>query len=279
MDPRSTAYSVILSAIQRARPELSQEVLQRRTAAVLDDALLLARCAVTKCLITYGDAIALRGHGNPQNGQWLDSVYAYALTPLELPDLTMLVVNQSTKQPNPAAFEARRSIMSKVRIDDVPAEQRRCIWYPDYELVFGPLEPIPSNRVLVKLLLAEPAKEREISRAVRNAVGRVAMSGKEKTSLGRNYPDSLPLADLLSLAAALWTKQFGRCALTGQKFDLRGNEDSGLQDDRVSLDRIDNSRGYASDNVQLVTQFANRARGTLSCEQAKQRLKQFHYEH
>jgi hypothetical protein len=59
-----------------------------------------------------------------------------------------------------------------------------------------------------------------------------------------------------------------------QKFELRSNEDGGVQDDRVSLDRIDNLRGYASDNVQLVTQFANRARGTLSCDEARRRLRQ-----
>lgn len=275
MDTQSSPAAIILSAIKDARPELSGEALQRKADIVLDDVILLARCAITKCLITYGDAIALRGHGIAQNGRWLDEVFAHALAPLGFPDLTMLVVNQSTKQPSPAAFETRRSVLSKIHIDDVPAEQRRCVWYPEYEMVLGPLDPIPQDRVLVKLLVNEPAKEREISRAVRNAVGRVAMSGLEKTSLGRDYPDSLSLADLLTLTAALWTKQSGRCVLTGQKFELRSNEDGGVQDDRVSLDRIDNLRGYASDNVQLVTQFANRARGTLSCDEARRRLRQF----
>ena len=37
----------------------------------------------------------------------------------------------------------------------------------------------------------------------------------------------------------------------------------------MSLDRIDNSRGYYDANVQLVTQIANRARGKMSPQEAR----------
>ncbi len=267
--------AVIRLALGDARPDLNSEAFDRRATVIFNDVVLLARFAKSKCLVTYGDAIALRGHGNAQNGHWLDEVYAYAIAPLGFPDLTMLVVNRATKQPSPDAFEARRSVLSKIHIDDIPAEQRRCVWYPDYEEVLGPLAPVPPNRQLVRLLTPETAKEREIARAVRNAVGRVSLSGVERTLTGRDYPDSLPTAELLTLVAALWEQQDGRCAITGQKFELRSNEDGGVQDDRVSVDRLDNSIGYGSNNVQLVTQFANRARGTLSCAEARRRLVQF----
>ena len=52
-------------------------------------------------------------------------------------------------------------------------------------------------------------------------------------------------------------------------------QDGGIPDDRMSLDRIDNSVGYAEGNIQLVTQFANRARGTLSVDEARMRLTQY----
>jgi hypothetical protein len=48
-----------------------------------------------------------------------------------------------------------------------------------------------------------------------------------------------------------------------------------VQDDSLSLDRIDNLLGYTETNIQLVSQFANRARGVLSVEEARKRLVQF----
>ncbi|MEP3465369.1 MAG: hypothetical protein ABJN65_05025, partial [Parasphingorhabdus sp.] len=215
------------------------------------------------------------GHGNPQNGQWLDEVYANAIVPFGFPDLTMLVVNKATKQPSPEAFNARRSILSNININDVPAEQKRCFWYPCYGTILGEIVPIPNGYQLVRVLTPQPAREREISRAVGNAINRVSLEGVEQAKLGREYPQSLSRPELVALASHLWTIQNGRCALTNRPFELRTNEDGGQQDDRVSLDRIDNSIGYAEGNVQLVSQFANRARGTLTILEARKRLVQF----
>ncbi|MCQ1855639.1 hypothetical protein [Neorhizobium galegae] len=265
----------IRSSISEARRDFDRSVAERKIQTVLSDVILLARCAKTSCLITYSDAITLRGHGNPQNGQWLDEVYAFAIAPLGFPDLTMLVVNKSTKRPSPSAFEARRSILSKVYISDVPTEQKRCVWYPDYERLLGPLEHVPVKYQLVRLATPQSSREREISRAVTNAIGRVSQFGIEKTSIGKAYPNSLSRAELMVLVDILWERQKGRCALTGQAFELRADEEGGVQDDRVSLDRIDNLQGYADVNVQLVTQFANRARGTLPVNEARKRLVQF----
>lgn len=270
-----SARQEVRLALSEARPELGQEELDRRSAIILEDAILLARCARSQCLVTYTDAVGLRGHGNPQNGQWLDDVFAYAIRPFGFPDLTMLVVNKATKQPSPDAFSARRTILSKVHVEDVPLEQRRCVWFQNYELVLGELSPIPSNRQLARLLTPEPEIEREISRAVGNAISRALGEGKESTSVGKAYPGSLSRAELSSLVRQLWTEQHRRCALTGLQFELRTDENGGIADDRMSLDRIDNSVGYTEGNIQLVTQFANRARGTLSVDEARMRLVQF----
>ncbi|WP_265519231.1 hypothetical protein [Nitratireductor luteus] len=275
VDHFAAAIKTIRAALSGARPNLAADELVHRVQTVLEDVALLARCAKTKCLITYTQAIELRGHGNPQNGRWLDEVYAYAIDPLGFPDLTMLVVNRATRQPSPGAFEARRAKLSKIHIDDIPAEQRRCVWFVGYEDVLGALDPVPSKYQLAKILTPQPAREREIARAVSNALSRIAQAGLEKTLKGKEYEGSLSRPELTALVNALWDEQKGRCALTGQAFDERSDEDGGAQDDRVSLDRIDNRLGYCEGNIQLVTQFANRARGTQSVDEARSRLVQF----
>lgn len=269
------ATEKVASALSDAQPELEKAEIERRASVIFNDVILLARCAKSKCLITYADAIRLRGHGNPQNGQWLDDVFAYAILPFNFPDLTMLVVNKATQQPSPNAFNARRSILSKILIEDVPLEQKRCIWFQGYEAVLGELSPIPSEWQQGKFLTPEPEKEREIARAVGNAINRISSKGKERTAVGKEYPYSLSRAELTSHVSRLWAKQDGRCALTSYPFELRPVEQGGNQEDRVSLDRIENSIGYAKCNIQLVTQFANRARGTMTIEEAKKRLVQY----
>jgi hypothetical protein len=258
-----------------ARPDLSTAKLEKRTVTIVKDLVLLARCARTKCTITYTEAINLRGHGNPQNGQWLDEAFAHGIHPLMFPDLTMLVVNKATNRPSPGAFEARRTILSDIALEDVTAEQRRCFWYRHYERELGELEPIPDTSVNVRFPMEEPAMEREIARAVDNAIARVQRAGEEKITVGKEYINSLSRSELMALVKRLWQKQTGRCALTGMEFDLRDDEEGGSQHDRVSLDRIDNSLGYSEGNVQLVTQFANRARGTTPIGEARSRLVQF----
>lgn len=271
------ARALVREAIQIDKPELTQEQILNRSKSVYEDTVLLARCASSKCLITYATAIALRGHGNPQNGLWLDEVYKYAITPLGLPDLTLLVVNKATKLPSPDIYEGDRTLLSKVHIDDVSMEQKRACWFEGYSDLFGELLPIPTSDHLVRLMTPEPAKEREIARAVGNAINRILGEGRKTVKTGKAYLNSLSRAELTASVDDLWTKQNGRCALTKTRFDLRRLEDGGVQDDRMSIDRIDNSIGYNSGNIQLTTQFANRARGTLSIEEAKKRLVQCKY--
>lgn len=271
------ARASVREAIQNDKPELTQEEILNRSRSVYEDTVLLARCASSKCLITYATAIALRGHGNPQNGRWLDEVYKYAITPLVLPDLTLLVVNKATTLPSPDIYEGDRTLLSKVHIDDIPLEQKRCCWFEGYSDLFGELLPIPTSDHLVRLITPEPAKEREIARAVANAINRILGEGQKSVKTGKAYLNSLSRAELAALVDDLWSKQNGRCALTKARFDLRKLEEGGVQDDRISIDRIDNSIGYASGNIQLTTQFANRARGTLSIEEAKKRLVQCNY--
>lgn len=265
------AYQAVLHALGQTRKSTRNDI-ESRGAIILDDVILLARLARSKCLITYADAIAIRGHGNAQTGKWLDDAFSYGIRPLGFPDLTMLVVNKATRKPSPEAFNNRRSALSKIHVDDVGTEQKRCIWYTRYEDVLGVLDPIPTDYQLCRILTDQPEIEREFSRCVDNAINRALREGKETLRVGKAYPQTVSRAELMSIVQHLWTAQCGRCALTGKPFETSPN---GIQEDRVSLDRINNGLGYAQGNVQLVTQFANRARGTLPIEDARIRLAQY----
>lgn len=267
--------SVIQATLSDRNPELDSAKLRLRADIIYADTTLLVRCAMSRCLISYAKVIALRGHGNPQNGQWLDDIYACAVVPFEFPDLTMLVVNKATLLPSPQAFEARRAAFNQPPIDDIPSEQKRCFWFQAYAEFFDDLSPIPPAFQAARIMTPQPDKEREINRATNNAMQRILSEGVETKSVGKAYPNSLERAELTALVSELWAQQNGRCALTGVFFDLRDDTAGGISYDRVSLDRIDNAIGYARGNVQLTTQFANRARGTLSVEAARERFVQF----
>lgn len=260
---RADLLAMISDQISGLYPDYEIKKTEALAVRVFEDLHVLARCAISKCRVTYTDAITLRGHGNRQNGKWLDDVYGFAISPLGFPDLTMLVVNAATGQPSEDAFEARRSKLSEIQISEVPREQNRCVWFEGYEAVLGPLKPIPAEFHYARSAMPEPAWEAEIRRAVSNAIQRVNGVGKVTMKVGKEYVGSGNYSELCLLTSQLLKMQKGRCALTGQPFEMRSNEEGGIQDDRMSLDRIDNSRGYYDRNVQLVTQFANRARADV----------------
>lgn len=77
----------------------------------------------------------------------------------------------------------------------------------------------------------------------------------------RTYDCSLTKEDLLSI----YEKQSGRCALSGKT--MTWGSGSGRILTNISLDRIDNNLGYTKDNVQLLCDFANNMKSTLSNEE------------
>ena len=182
--------------------------------------------------MTYTDAITLRGHGNWQNGRWLDDVYSFAISPLGFPDLTMLVVNAATGQPSEDAFEARRGKFSEIPISEVPREQNRRVWFDGYEAVLGPLEPIPAEYHYARSVMPEPALEAEIRRAVSSAIQRVNGVGKVTMKVGKESVGSGKYSEFCLLTSQLLRIQKGRCAVTGQPFEVRSTDEGGTQDDR-----------------------------------------------
>lgn len=64
-------------------------------------------------------------------------------------------------------------------------------------------------------------------------------------------------------------KQEGLCAITGRVMNwdrVRSGTQRLAPPDRASLDRIDSSRGYTEDNVQLTVDIANRLKSYYSME-------------
>ena len=64
----------------------------------------------------------------------------------------------------------------------------------------------------------------------------------------------------------MYEKQDGNCALTGIKMEMKKNSDT-KNLFHVSVDRIDNSKGYTKDNIQLVLLGINYMRNTSSIEE------------
>jgi len=58
----------------------------------------------------------------------------------------------------------------------------------------------------------------------------------------------------------LYANQNKRCSLSGRKFVFELPTSAGITKDSISLDRIDSSKGYTVDNIQLVTSQVNYAK-------------------
>lgn len=88
-----------------------------------------------------------------------------------------------------------------------------------------------------------------------------ALKGTRRRSKEKNIYNDLTVDYLLYL----WERQKGRCALTGIPMTYKFYE--GRVNTNVSVDRIDSTKGYSKDNVQLVCMAANQMKNDLSMEE------------
>jgi hypothetical protein len=109
------------------------------------------------------------------------------------------------------------------------------------------------------------------ARMVRTAEQTVLQSGKEVIRVTKdklfNFPSK---ADAQEYAVNLMKGQKGRCALTGLK--LLRDEEPGDDQLRCSLDRIDSSKHYEPDNLQVVCKFINMWKCAMENEEFKRLL-------
>lgn len=88
-----------------------------------------------------------------------------------------------------------------------------------------------------------------------------ALKGTRRRSKEKNMYNDLTLDYVMYL----WEKQCGKCALTGIQMTYKFYE--GRVNTNLSIDRIDSTKGYSKDNVQLVCMAANQMKNDLSmCE-------------
>ena len=88
-----------------------------------------------------------------------------------------------------------------------------------------------------------------------------ALKGTRRRSKEKNIYNDLTLDYLMYL----WEKQDGKCALTGMQMTYKFYE--GRVNTNLSVDRIDSTKGYSKDNVQLVCMAANQMKNDLSMEE------------
>lgn len=88
-----------------------------------------------------------------------------------------------------------------------------------------------------------------------------ALKGTRRRSKNKNTYNDLTLDYLMYL----WEKQNGKCALTGIPMTYKFYE--GRVNTNLSVDRIDSTKGYNKNNVQLVCMAANQMKNDLSIEE------------
>lgn len=80
------------------------------------------------------------------------------------------------------------------------------------------------------------------------------------TANARDYDWAITIDDV----QAVYDRQYGVCAMTGRQFARKKNNP-----DRMSLDRIDNTKGYVVGNIQLVTSQTNIAKHVRSVSELR----------
>ncbi len=98
--------------------------------------------------------------------------------------------------------------------------------------------------------------------SLEHVIKHIIQNCKQRHNVDITYEDVLQL----------YTAQEGRCALTGDSMLIYCNK-SRTRSDKISIDRIDNDKGYSLDNIQLVTAKVNMARGVMSIEEFKDMCK------
>lgn len=111
---------------------------------------------------------------------------------------------------------------------------------------------------------ADPVRRADFLTPFRIMISK-AKTRHKRRHMSENHDWHMDDFDLTPEALAeLWRDQGGRCAITGIGMDININETESHGLDYVSLDRVDQNRGYSMDNVQLVCMFINLGKGMHS---------------
>lgn len=109
---------------------------------------------------------------------------------------------------------------------------------------------------------ANPEKVAEQQRRVRDTL-RGAINGKVSSARQRARDKHLDFNIDIDFIQSLWESQDGKCSLTGKQMTYRGNKNSQESFDSFSIDRIDSSKGYTKDNIQLIRWGVNSIKSNM----------------
>lgn len=157
------------------------------------------------------------------------------------------------------AVEIFRPLMEHVRLRQIEAATR----LPRAGVLETPLRR--SARQVLAEFSAEHDAASDITRMARSIIKTVKWTNGQ--SLAKTLKDKTTSfaaqRDIEEFLALLWERQGGLCALTGAPLESDGTN-PWL---RVSCDRIDSSKGYEPENMQLTLWAANRFKGANSMQE------------
>lgn len=110
-----------------------------------------------------------------------------------------------------------------------------------------------------------PEKAAEQQRKSRNTL-RGSINSKVSSARQRAKNKKLDFDIDIDFIQSLWNYQEGKCALTGKPMTYRGKKNSQESFDSFSIDRIDSSKGYVKDNIQLVRWGVNSIKNNMDME-------------
>ena len=110
-----------------------------------------------------------------------------------------------------------------------------------------------------------PDRVAEQQRRKRNTL-RGALNSKVSAARQRARNKNLPFDLDVNFVNDMWESQSGKCALTGKQMTYRGNKNSQESFDSFSIDRIDSTKGYTRDNIQLVKWGVNSIKSSMSMD-------------
>lgn len=136
--------------------------------------------------------------------------------------------------------------------------QRKClVCSTKFSLLSGPKE-----RLYCSAECSQKARWVRESSSIRGTLLKILKNAKYRAEY-KNVPFDIDLNYLLDL----WSKQSGKCSLTGFSFELGPSPKKGYaKRNAVSLDRLQPELGYIKGNVRFITYQANCAKGSFSDE-------------
>lgn len=113
----------------------------------------------------------------------------------------------------------------------------------------------------------EKKRDNNYRRTARGAASKLLKSIKQRCIKKGFKPPEITINDIMDRL------ENGKCEVTGRRFDVAYKSKYFYNPFTISVDRIDNSKGYSKDNIRYVMYWVNAARGIYDIEDFKKWVK------